>query len=79
MKHTNTVEKYVHDFLYIADQLHDVSDFVKVHSFTSYLQHEIRTEVRYKIPTNLTTAIQIASDYENSKKVNQSTEINFMK
>jgi hypothetical protein len=47
--------------------------------FTSNLQHEIGTEVRYKKPTNLTTAIQIASDYENSKKINQSTEINFIK
>jgi hypothetical protein len=56
-----------------------VSDFVKVHVFTSNLQHEIGTEVRYKKPTNFTTAIQIESEYENSKKVNQSTEINFIK
>ena len=56
-----------------------MSDFVKVHIFTSNLQHEIGTEVRYKKPTNLTKAIQIASDYENSKKINQSTEINFIK
>ena len=79
LKHTDTVEKYVHDFLYIANQLHDVSDFVKVHIFTSNLHHEIGTEVRYKKPSNLTTAIQIASDYENSKKINHSTEINFIK
>jgi len=79
LKHTDTVEKYVHDFLYIANQLHDVSDFVKVHIFTSNLQHEIGTEVRYKKPTNLTKAIRIASDYENFKKINQSTEINFIK
>ena len=79
LKHTDTVEKYVHDFLYIANQLHDVSDFVKVHIFTSNLQHEIGTEVRYKKPTNLIKAIQIATDYENSKKINQSTEINFIR
>ena len=47
MKHTDTVEKHVHDFLYIANQLEDVSDFVKVHIFISNLQNEIGTEVRY--------------------------------
>jgi hypothetical protein len=41
LNNTDTVEKYVHDFLYIANQLHDVSDFVKVHIFTSNYQHEI--------------------------------------
>jgi len=53
LKQTSTVERYVHDFLYIANQVQDVSDFVKVHIFTSNLQADVGAEVRYKKTCNI--------------------------
>ena len=50
----DSFHKYIHDYLYISNQLLDVSDFVKVHIFTSNLQSEVGSEVRYKKPITLT-------------------------
>ena len=78
-KQTGTVDRYVHDFLYIANQVQDVSDFVKVHIFTANLQADVSAEVRYKKPITLTAAIQIASDFTNSKRAVLVTELNYIK
>ena len=78
-KQTGTVDRYVHDFLYIANQVQEVSDFVKVHIFTANLQADVSAEVRYKKPITLTAAIQIASDFTNSKRAVLVTELNYIK
>lgn len=66
LRQTGLVGEYIRKFMFLANQLVDTSETVKIHMFRKNLTDKIKAEIRYKKPTTLVEATNIAIEYEDS-------------
>jgi hypothetical protein len=63
LKQTSDLDSYVEQFLFLMNQTRDVSVDTQILLFTKNLNPYLAQEVKYRQPTNLQAAIDIAKLY----------------
>ena len=63
---TGNVAEYIENFMYLINQAREVSEIMKIHLFRKNLKPTLSAEIRYKRPTTLNEACNMAIEYEDS-------------
>ena len=66
LRQTGTVNQYVQQFMYLINQTQHITEQTKIHMFRKGLSSPISAELRYKKPSSLRDATNMAMEFEES-------------